>query len=224
MVLKLIANPRALSVLFDLDGTLVDSSAGILTSLIHALEAHNVSPVAPLDSTLIGPPLREIITSLCPKDTPDHIQSIMDTFKFHYDTIGCLMTTPFLGIEPMLHSLGDQGITLSIVTNKRAVPATLIIRHLQWSHMFSYVYSPDSFKPSSPSKSKLITKLLQDANIDSAGCCYIGDRLDDWYSARSNGIRFGWAKWGFSGDNLIFDDNSFVLNHPNADLIISKLG
>ena len=223
MVLKLTANPRVPTVLFDLDGTLVDSSAGILTSLTHALEAHDVAPVAPLDSTLIGPPLREIITSLCPKDTPDHIQSIMDAFKSHYDTIGCPMTTPFQGIEPMLHSLGDQGITLGIVTNKRAIPTALIIRHLQWSHIFSYVYSPDSFKPSSPSKSKLITKLLQDASLDSADCCYIGDRLDDWYSARSNGIRFGWATWGFSGDNLIFDDNSFVLNHPDANYIVDKL-
>jgi phosphoglycolate phosphatase-like HAD superfamily hydrolase len=57
----------------------------------------------------------------------------------------------------------------------------------------------------------------------SESCLYIGDRIEDWHAARANNIRFGWADWGFSKDELHFDDDSFVLTKPDLQSVLDQL-
>ena len=122
----------------------------------------------------------------------------------------------------MLNNLASQETRLAIATNKRHSPTQSILNNLKWQDYFSHVYSPDSIKPSIPTKGQLITHLLHETGWDPAQCVYIGDRVEDWHAARENGIRFGWAKWGFSSEQPDFDDNSFILPKPDTEAILEQ--
>jgi phosphoglycolate phosphatase len=205
-----------------LDGTLVDSSKGILSSLEAAFRSACVKPKQELEPTLIGPPLRETVRLLAGDLDPVIIDSIISTFKSHYDSEGFRRTQPYSGISDMLSSLHATGLDLHIATNKRARPTQLILSQLEWLKFFGLVYSPDSVDPPSANKAALLATLLKDANLSEKRCLYIGDRAEDWHSARTNGIRFSWARWGFSGESLDFDDNSFTLESPDPEYILSQ--
>jgi phosphoglycolate phosphatase len=211
------------AVIFDLDGTLVDSSVGILHSLAHAFRSHGITPLVPLEPSLIGPPLRETIIALSADIDIDKSDAIIESFKSHYDNIGYKMTTTFEGISSLLNGLSQTGVHLAIATNKRDTPTQSILSKLSWHSYFTRVYSPDSVQPASPNKSHLIRLLLDEMGWQPYKCLYIGDRIEDWHAARANNIRFGWAHWGFSKDELQFDDDSFVLTKPDPQSVLDQL-
>lgn len=210
-------------VIFDLDGTLIDSSAGILSSLEHAFSANGVSPTDVLSNFMIGPPVCEIVESLSPGIDAATKNSVIEYFKRRYDSSGYLQSVPYDGIDQMLTQLLDSGTCLAIVTNKRERPTKLIVNRLGWNNYFSNIYCPDSVQPSSPCKAALIKQLLRDAEVHPLRCVYIGDRMEDWHSARVNGIRFGWAKWGYSNQMPDFDDDSFILTAPDKKMILAAI-
>ena len=67
------ALPLKSAVIFDLDGTLIDSSPGILHSLEYAFEQLSITPFRPLNRSLIGPPLRDMLASLCASKDHDMV-------------------------------------------------------------------------------------------------------------------------------------------------------
>lgn len=210
-------------VIFDLDGTLVDSSEGILASLDYAFSANGVKPSGALSKFMIGPPLREIVESLTPQKDTTLFDLIIESFKSHYDSKGYLLTAPYDGINVMLQQLLGTGVRLAIVTNKREQPTKQIVNQLGWSNYFSFIYSPDSVQPSSPSKAALIGQLLCDTDLHPRQCVYIGDRTEDWHSARYNKLSFGWAQWGYSLQKPDFDDDTFILPAPDEKMILSSM-
>ena len=211
------------AVLFDLDGTLVDSSHGILQSLAYAFDVHGITPQSHLEPSLIGPPLRQTIETLSPDTNLNTIEAIIESFKLHYDDKGYRSTIVFDQILDLLENLVGHGIRLAIATNKREVPTKAIINNFFEHHNFSAVYSPDSIQPHSTNKGHLIQVLLRDLGWNPSQCLYIGDRIEDWYAARFNHVRFAWAKWGFGTTDIVFDDDSFVLAKPDPQIILNKM-
>lgn len=213
-------NMRA--VLFDLDGTLVDSSNGILSSLAAAFEKTGCKPIIPFSSEIIGPPLVETISLLSGSSDPLLLDRLSESFKVHYDTVGVNQTIPFPGVEQMLQSLVAAEISLHIATNKRQSPASRIIEVMGWSAMFELVLSPDSVNPVLPSKAAILAKLLAETTLQAKDCLYIGDRLDDYNAALEIGIPFALAEWGFEGDDSDFPPDTLRMKSPNAGQLISS--
>jgi len=210
------------AVIFDLDGTLVNSSHGILTSLAAAFDTNGLKPAQPLSSELVGPPLRETLCLLCPKPNDAALEQLTISFKSHYDTTGFRKTIPFPQVEEMLQSLAKAKIPLHIATNKRHRPTIQILEALAWSDMFDKVLSPDSFYPTLSSKAAILTQLLIESNLAAEECLYIGDRFDDYNAAKEVGIPFALAEWGFEGDGRNFSPDAFILKTPNADQIMNS--
>lgn len=203
------------AVIFDLDGTLVDSAPGILDSFAGAFAANGVVPNRPLTPALIGPPLRETLASLCDDNDPALLDRLTAAFKAHYDTEGYRQTRPFDGVADMLAGLACAGLGLHIATNKRALPTGLILNHLGWDGLFDRVYALDSFAPPLPHKAALLGRLLVAAGLCAVDGIYVGDRAEDQDAARANGLRFAWALWGF-GDATGADDDGLRLVVPDA--------
>ena len=210
------------SVIFDLDGTLVDSSPGIISSLNAAFEATGIKPIREPSPSMIGPPLRETLLHLSPSPENAIIDQLSATFKAHYDSIGFQGTRPFLGANEMLLGLRDANITLYVATNKRQVPTSLILDALHWSSLFAQSCSPDSFSPPARDKAEILTKLIAVQNHSPLKYLYVGDRIDDFYAAKQVGIPFALADWGFDGDDAALSSDAIRLRSPDAGFILNQ--
>jgi len=171
------------NIIFDLDGTLIDSSSSILGSFAEAFRQHGITPARPLTPELIGPPLMQCLALIAGHDDADTLAALAQAFKQHYDSEGYKQTTVFPDIERMLALLARDH-NLYIGTNKRIYPTRRILDHLGWGAYFQEVYALDYFHPA-------VTK-------------YIGDRVEDGMAAEAHQLAFAMVTWGYldpsSGD------------------------
>jgi len=210
------------AIIFDLDGTLVDSAKGVLLSLHSTFDKACLRPALPFSTKLIGPPLHETLRLLSDNASAAVLDQLRRDFVLHYDAVGYKQTVPFWGVEHMLKSLLSANISLYIATNKRAKPTSKIIDMLGWSAVFELVVSPDSFTPSVPSKGVMLKSLLAEASLDAKNCLYIGDRIDDYHASLESGIPFVLAEWGFEGDGPALAPDTIRLKLPDAGQLIAS--
>lgn len=189
--------PRYLHVLFDLDGTLIDSAPAILASYREAFAAAGRTSVVPIDAGIVGPPLLETLEMLTGSIDPALIAELAAHFKASYDTTGYLQTAAYEGVGAMLARLATGGCRLAIATNKRLHPTRLILQHLGWAAHFDAVYALDMFEPRLPDKATMIARLLADRSIPRDAAVYVGDRSEDGESADANHLPFLAATWGY---------------------------
>lgn len=189
--------PRYRHILFDLDGTLIDSAPAILASFRDSFARNGLQAVRSIDESVIGPPLIETLQLLAGSTDKALIDRLADGFKASYDTEGYKATAAYAGVGDMLARLAGAGLSLSIATNKRLHPTRLILEHLGWSRHFDHVYALDLFEPRLPHKAAMIQRLLADQEIPGDGAIYIGDRSEDGESADANGLPFIAATWGY---------------------------
>ena len=184
-------------ILFDLDGTLIDSAPAILTSFREAFAQTGVVPVRAIDEAIIGPPLKETLQLLAGSSEAGLIGQLEAAFKASYDSEGYKATAAYAGVGDLLAALAGAGLTLSIATNKRIHPTRLILQHLGWLDHFAHIYALDLFTPRLPNKAAMIARLLADQQIPQDQAIYIGDRSEDGESADANGLPFIAVTWGY---------------------------
>ncbi len=206
-------------VIFDLDGTLVDSAPSILLCLAEALTSQAIAPIVPLSSQVIGPPLRETLRNISGCKDDKTIAAMATTFVEQYDLSGYRQTQSFAGVEAMLQNLKDAGLRLHIATNKRLKPTRLILSHLGWNELFCEVYALDLREPVFPNKSEMLKALLQDKHIASSDAVYIGDRSDDWKAARANALPFFAAVWGYRDADLLANCGGLIAVENPLDIL-----
>ncbi len=192
-------SPPITNVIFDLDGTLIDSAPAILDAFEAAFITCQRQPVTPLVRDVIGPPLMETLALLAGTGDSDVLQLLAKAFKQQYDTEGYKQTKVFPGIENMLVSLREEGLQLYIATNKRLLPTQRILDYFGWTHYFVGIYALDAFSPPLGSKADMIGQVLRLNQLSVEGSIYIGDRDEDGLSAQANGLRFLLASWGYDG-------------------------
>lgn len=186
--------------IFDLDGTLIDSAPSILEGYAHAFKSTATPLKMPLSNDVIGPPLIESLQLLSGQDDDALLQSLAKVFKEHYDSSGYLKSVVFDGVAEMLQQLHQAGYKLYIATNKRLFPTEKIVRHLQWDQFFQGVYALDYFQPALSRKADMVGRILQDLALPIAECLYIGDRLEDGLAADAHNMDFVLVTWGYAAD------------------------
>lgn len=189
--------PRYSHILFDLDGTLIDSAPAILASFRDAFAQAGLKPIVSIDASIIGPPLTETLQLLAGTTDTDTIARLADGFKASYDSQGYKATAAYDGVGAMLAGLKAAGLRLAIATNKRIHPTRLILDHLGWLAHFEHIYALDLFTPRLPDKAAMIARLLADHDIPRDSSIYIGDRSEDGESADANHLPFIAATWGY---------------------------
>lgn len=191
-----------LDLLFDLDGTLIDSSPGILASFARILSAHDIKPVVPLAPALIGPPLLVTLQKVSGIDNAAELSELAEAFKADYDSVGYLETQVFPGVAEGLAQLAADGTRLYIVTNKRMLPTRKILEAFGLARHFSGVHTRDETEPPAPSKAAVTKRLITQYSIDPAHAWFIGDTEEDAAAARENGLGFIHAVYGYGSTDM----------------------
>jgi len=184
-------------IIFDLDGTLIDSAPAILDSFEKAFIACEQVPVVPLTTSLIGPPLMETLATLAGTNDPDVVNPLANAFKVYYDEIGYRQTKSFPGINEMLNTLRLRGGILYLATNKRIIPTLNIIKHFGWQYYFTAIYALDSYVPALDKKTELLGRIALEHQLDVKDTLYVGDRHEDGEAALANGMGFLMVEWGY---------------------------
>jgi phosphoglycolate phosphatase len=185
------------AIVFDLDGTLIDSSAGIIASLTAAFEATGRQTPSTNLRNVVGPPIRIIVRNVDPSLSDAEIVAIAGEFRTHYDTIGWRRTVAFEGVVEGLQRLQRAGILLFIVTNKPQKPTVQILELLGLSRVFEGVFSRDNTTPPYASKSAMLADLIAMHGLKATDTAMAGDTAEDEEAAKSNGAHFIHAAYGY---------------------------
>ena len=185
------------AVIFDLDGTLIDSAPSILETFRRVLSERGLKPQVPLSGELIGPPLHETLRRLVGANGSVCLDDLIVDFRRIYDDSACLAARPYPGVEALLETLHNAGVRLFVATNKRNLPTRKILDHLGWMPLFDKIFALDVFRDRVADKLGMIRVLMAECNIDSRLAIFVGDTEEDRLAANVNGLKFVGAGWGY---------------------------
>ena len=183
------ALPR--NVLFDLDGTLLDSLPGIQYSAEAAFRACGIEVGKASLRSLIGPPIRTILERMAarPVDAAE-LDSLEQSFRWSYDTEGWRQTPHYGGAVDSLKRLKESGRRLFVVSNKPRHISVRILGAEGTLEIFDEVVTRDSRVPPYSGKHEMVTKLLQKWELDASECLLVGDTMEDAEAASKSGMQF----------------------------------
>ena len=190
------------TVIFDLDGTLVDSHPGIARAFGKALEEKLPGRDLPDFSRFIGPPVREVFRNALGCHDELLLNDLNASFRRFYDEEDWKASYPYPGTAGLLEYLTGQGVTCHVLTNKPSLATRKILQHTRMDPFFSEVVSPDSATPPFPTKSAAARHLFREHELDPATTWLIGDSIDDAGAAAALGCSFGAAAYGY-GDGAL---------------------
>jgi len=204
-------------VLFDLDGTVVDSGGIILASMRHATEsvlARSYSEEE-LMANVGGPGLEAQMEAFA----PDRVEDLVRVYRAHNEPLHAELET-FPGIESALGTLRGEGRLLGLVTAKRRSTVDLAFARLPIAHFFDTVVGGDETELHKPHPAPLLLGLERlEATPDQAA--YVGDSPYDMQAARAGGLRAIGVTWGRIHDRAALGDADVVVD--TADELLAEL-
>lgn len=190
---------------FDLDGTLIDSAHDIATALNTVLIKYQ-KPTLPHPRIVdhIGDGLRKLLTDFFPENSqdPDFHSQIESEFLTAYEKVMLENTTVFPGVQKFLTSWSGQ---IGIITNKNELPARVLIRHLELHHFpWVQIFGADTWPEKKPSPLPL-KKMMEIAKVTPEKTIMIGDGRPDILSAEAAGVRSIAIEFGYTQPQILRD-------------------
>ena len=181
------------AIVFDLDGTLVDSLDDITAALAAALVEHGVAPAA-RDTVRgwIGGGARNMVT----RAAPHAIEPVLARFHHYYAASPVTFTHLYDGLAPVLDQLVASGNALAVLTNKPHVLALRIGKALLASWPFQVIAGERAGIPLKPDPAAAL-QIAAELAIPPARCALVGDTAIDLATARAAGMLPVAVSWGF---------------------------
>ena len=186
------------AVLFDLDGTLVDSRPGIVAALNATLTALGLPELPEAELVpRIGPPIHDTWAELLRRPV-DEVADVVAAYRERYAALMLDGTELYPGVEKLLGQLGDAGHLLAVATSKSQGLAVQLLEHLGVDGAFAAVRGP--VPPSLEEKPATVARALEALGLTTgAGAVLVGDRHHDVEGGHAHGLRVIGAGWGYGG-------------------------
>jgi len=205
--------------LFDLDGTLVDSFPGISRSINQTLTAVGREPLPEAQLLqFVGKRLAVIFSTLLGADDETLVDRAVEIYRPLFDEVGILDSRVFPGIPEALATLRDAGHSLQVVTVRSIGSANLVVRHFGLERYFDAVHGPDRTERSGD-KADLVRAALDLAGADARDTIMIGDRADDIRAARAHGVHAVAVEWGYGTTDELRAAEADYFAHSVTDLV-----
>lgn len=196
------------NIIFDLDGTLVDSLPGIEYACHHAIDSVCPNRGSFELRPFIGPPIRDIFCRVFPDIDSNELESLVKEFRKIYDEVGWEKTLLFDDVQATLIELENLNIQNYLVTNKNKLPTEKILDLLNIRNCFAEIVCPDSVTPAFQSKSDAMAYLINKNDLDHEKVLSVGDTSFDQAAATTCGIPFAAAYYGYGH----YEKNSVFTN------------
>jgi 2-phosphoglycolate phosphatase len=186
------------AVLFDLDGTLLDSAPDLIASLNHLREGLGLTAL-PADDLrhFVSRGAVGLIKAGMPPCDDETLNLWREKFLSHYQENSFVQSRPFDGVELMLKNLQDRGVPWGVVTNKMEFLSTPLLEKLGWQSSASAVVCGDTVSSSRPDPEPVLAacKII---GTKPENTLMVGDDLRDIQAGKRAGCQTAFALYGYS--------------------------
>lgn len=211
-------NKRYELAIFDLDGTLLDTSEGIIASVQETIRENHLHPLTDEQlRTFIGPPMEDSFAKHF--DTGrEKAAFYASVFRRHYRERHLFAAVLYPGIHETMEELKKRGVIIGAATYKRQDYAVDILKHFGFDRYSSLLYGSDP--EGKMKKPDIIRKCINDSPIrDDSKAVMIGDSSHDALGAQAAGIDFIGVTYGFG-----FRDPADVAQFPHVGAVSEPSG
>jgi 2-phosphoglycolate phosphatase len=202
-------------VLFDMDGTLLDTRLDIARAANCARLELGLSPMS-VDEVVraVGDGVNLFVSRVTYPESHERFSEARTVFLRHYAENIIGETIPYDGIPTLLESLKLRGVPMGIVSNKPAALVHQLVAHFSWQHYFTTWLGGDSAARPKPAADPMLMALAQSGLPSHHPVIMVGDGDQDILAARSVSGRAIWCSWGFN-PNPTQDYPSDRADHPD---------
>ncbi len=212
------------AVIFDLDGTLVNSLYDLGESTNFALKQMGF-PTHPTEAFkyFVGDGIPKLIERAVPENRrdPETQSHVLDIFMRHYKEHYADNTAPYVGIPQMLEQLTAKGIKTAVVSNKAHSMAVTVTEKL-FGNKFSLVCGKREDFPSKPDPA-LTLWVAREIGVRPEECLFVGDSGMDMKAAKNAGCVAVGVLWGFrEREELLLNGADCIIDSPNEILRVTE--
>ena len=186
-------------VIFDLDGTLLDTIADLAESANYALKQLDY-PTHPVDAirTFVGNGINKLLERALPahEQTEENIMRMRSHFVPYYDIHNADLSTPYPGIVSLLEDLQAKGILIAVASNKYQKATVKLVKQYFPNIDFVEILGQREGINVKPDPS-IVFDILQKANLSKENVLYVGDSGVDMQTAINAGVDAVGVTWGF---------------------------
>jgi pyrophosphatase PpaX len=186
--------PRLPALLFDLDGTLVDTLELILTSMRHAFGGRGGGPTDEQWRLGIGKPLRTQLREFAANE--DDVEELAASYRAHQKTHHDRLTACYAGVVPTLERLHALGHPMALVTSKAGDVAARSLAHVGLDRLMDVVISAESTARNKPEPDP-VWLACERLGVRPADALFVGDSPHDVLAGNAAGTPTVGALWGF---------------------------
>jgi phosphoglycolate phosphatase len=201
--------------IFDLDGTLIDSRTDLANS-VNGMLLHFGRKELPLDviATYIGDGAPMLVRRALGDPTDEHfLNEALQFFLTYYREHKLDTTTVYTGVAEALEAIKD-GRTMAVLSNKPVNPSRAIVEALGLGGFFQQVYGGNSFPTKKPDPMGALA-LLREFDVDAGEAMIIGDSSNDVLTGRNCGMWTCGCTYGFSPQTLTQAPPDVLVDHPS---------
>jgi HAD superfamily hydrolase (TIGR01549 family) len=205
------------TVIFDLDGTLVDSQQDIVNSFLHAFSELGLpAPSREAVVASIGRPLEAMYAEFAPAELAP---ALSDVYRRHYPQHFTDTTAPYEGVPALLTHLAERGYARVVATTKRTAMATALVEAVGLAPFLDHVQGTDDL-PAKPAPAVLQRAV---SVVSGAGVLMVGDSVVDIKAGAAAGLPTYGVTWG-SGTRAALEAAGADLVRPDLNGIWELLG
>ena len=208
-------------VIFDLDGTLLNTIEDLGQAANYALERNGYATHSMASYPyFVGNGVRRLMTRVLPEDARDDatVDRVLGDFIEHYDEHCTDYTKHYIGMPELLQDLRDMGVAIAVASNKYQKAVDKIIPHFFPDIPFIAVEGHREGVNVKPDPS-VVFSILAQAGVAKTDCLYVGDSGVDMETARRACIDSVGVTWGFRSKKELVEYHADVIVNNPADIV-----
>ena len=200
-------------ILFDLDGTLLNTLDDLTDAVNYALAQFDCPPQTPAQvRSYLGNGAKQLILLSLPEEKRFRVDTVLDVYRTYYNAHCQIKTAPYAGIPEELEKLGEK-YPIAVVSNKPdSATKPLIAQYFPGI----YALGETSGCPRKPAPD-MLKKAMADIGVDA--CVYVGDSEVDVLTAKNTGVPCVAVSWGFRDRDVLEESDPAFICDDTADLV-----
>lgn len=207
------------AVIFDLDGTLLNTLGDLRAATNHALEVRGLPPHSMEEiRQFVGNGIRLLICRAMPEGTPEaEIDAALDDFKAYYAAHIHDRTVPYDGIPQLLTALKKRGIQVAVLSNKIDSASQQLIEYF-FPGKTDVVFGEHVGVPRKPDPTSC-RMVMQQLGVQPEQVLYVGDSGTDMQTAKNAGLYAVGVTWGFRSKEVLLEYGADILVHRPEQIL-----